>query len=71
MTQIIRAPSSEIRAALEQWLATENRAGTRLVVLEGHMQSGKTTLTREMFALEAGQSANIELDVLRKFPIPE
>jgi hypothetical protein len=71
VTQIIRRPSSEIRGAFEQWLATENRAGTRLVVLEGHMQSGKTILTRDAFALEAGPSANIELDDLRKRPVPD
>jgi len=71
VTETIRSPLSEIRAAFEQWLASEYRAGTRLVVLEGHMQSGKTTLTKEPFVLDAGPSLNLELDDFRKQPIPE
>src|SRR5262249_47940814 len=51
--------------------AVESRAGTQLVVLEGHMQSGKTTLTKKPFSVGAGQSVNIELDDFRNRPVPE
>jgi hypothetical protein len=59
---VIRKPTSEIRAVFEKWLATESRTGARLVVLEGLMGSGKTTLTNRPFRFGTRRSLNIEID---------
>jgi hypothetical protein len=54
--------SSEIRAGFERWLALQLQAGTRLVVLEGLSNSGKSYLTAEPFILGECRSINIEMD---------
>jgi chloramphenicol 3-O-phosphotransferase len=66
----IQAPSSEIRAAFEHWLATACRFGARAVVLEGLTNSGKSFLTERPFRVGAGQSANIEVDQFLRKPVP-
>lgn len=62
MKEIIRADSSDIRAAFEQWVQREWANGARLVVLEGLMQSGKSFLTDKPVMLDGRPSENIELD---------
>jgi hypothetical protein len=60
--KIIRASSSEVRAAFALWLGVEFRAGIKLVILEGMTSSGKTRLTNQPFILDGGPSTNIEMD---------
>jgi hypothetical protein len=70
VTQIIQASSNEVRAAFEQWLASQIENGVRVVVLEGITGAGKTTLTEQPFALGASrQSINIELDDFLRRPV--
>ena len=64
----IRTSSAEIRTAFEQWLGLHR--GLRLVILEGLTSSGKTTLTRQPFAIEADVSVNIEVDEFLDRPVP-
>jgi hypothetical protein len=71
VTKTVRSLSAELRPVFEQWLAPECRAGARLVVLEGLTKSGKTTLTKQPFAVGARLSANVELDDFLKRPVPE
>src|SRR5579871_4832168 len=60
--RVISAQSSEVRAAFEQWLASERRIGAKLVVLEGLTLSGKTTLTKQPFLLGGEHSTNVGMD---------
>jgi hypothetical protein len=60
--KIIRAASSEVGNAFARWLGVEFRAGIKLVILEGLTSSGKTTLTKQPFALNGRLSTNIEMD---------
>ena len=64
--ETINTRSSKIRAAFEGWLQSEWRSGARLIVLEGLPKSGKTTLTKRPFRIDARRSVNIEID--RFFP---
>jgi hypothetical protein len=68
--ETIQAPSSELRAAFEGWLASADRSGVRLVVLEGLTNSGKSFLTQRPFLVDSGQSANIEVDQFLRKPVP-
>jgi chloramphenicol 3-O-phosphotransferase len=65
-----QSASSELRAVFEDWLATENRSGARLVVLEGLTNSGKSFLTERPFLVDSGRSANIEIDQFLRTPVP-
>jgi chloramphenicol 3-O-phosphotransferase len=58
----IRASSSDVRTAFAQWLVVECRTGIELVILEGLISSGKTTLTNRPFTLDGRPSTNIEMD---------
>jgi hypothetical protein len=62
--------SSDIRAVFENWLASECRAGARLIVLEGLTGSGKSHLTEQPFAIGTTQSTNIEIDKFLRAPVP-
>jgi hypothetical protein len=62
--------SSDIRAVFENWLASECRAGARLIVLEGLTGSGKSHLTEPPFAIGTTQSTNIEIDKFLRAPVP-
>jgi hypothetical protein len=68
--ETIQAPSSELRAAFEGWLASADRSGARLVVLEGLTNSGKSFLTQRPFLVDSGQSAIIEVDQFLRKPVP-
>lgn len=46
--QIIRSASANVRDVFEQWLDAE-AAAVRLVILEGAMLAGKSTLTKQPF----------------------
>jgi hypothetical protein len=67
--QVIRADSSDIRNEFEQWLAREWEAGARLVIVEGLMKSGKSTLTKEPIVLLDKRSRTIELDQFLRRPV--
>jgi len=67
--QVIRADSSDIRRKFEQWLAQEWGAGARLVIVEGLMKSGKSTLTKEPIILFDKRSRTIELDHFLRRPV--
>jgi hypothetical protein len=67
--QVIRADSSEIRHKFEQWLAQEWGSGARLVIVEGLMKSGKSTLTKEPIVLFDKRSRIIELDYFLRRPV--
>jgi hypothetical protein len=67
--ELIQAPSSTIRAAFKNWLATAWRAGARLVVLEGLMAAGKTTLTKPL-RVGAGRSVSISIDQFWRHDTP-
>jgi hypothetical protein len=60
--RVIRSASSTVRRAFANWLATEWRAGARLIVLEGLSDSGKTTLTKSPFLVDGKRSLNIAID---------
>jgi hypothetical protein len=67
--QVIRADSSDIRHKFEQWLAQEWKSGARLVIVEGLMKSGKSTLTKEPMVLFDKRSRSIELDQFLRRPV--
>jgi hypothetical protein len=67
--QVIRADSSEIRHKFEQWLAQAWGSGARLVIVEGLMKSGKSTLTKEPIVLFDKRSRTIELDRFLRRPV--
>jgi hypothetical protein len=67
----IQAPSFEVRAAFENWLAAEFQAGTKLVILEGLTASGKTTLTKLPFTLENRPSKSIAVDDFLPTSVPD
>jgi hypothetical protein len=60
----LRRTSAEIRHAFADWLVGQRMFGVRLVVLEGLMLSGKSTLTE-------GLPGVIDLDHFLKRPVPE
>jgi hypothetical protein len=60
---VIRCQSADVLAAFERWLEVESAAGVRLVILEGAMLSGKSSLTSAPFTSGNGlRAANIEVD---------
>jgi hypothetical protein len=59
---VIRSSAADIHSIFEDWVASENTAGARLVVLEGAMGSGKSELTKGPIVVGDRQSANIEVD---------
>jgi hypothetical protein len=60
---IIRCQSADVPAAFARWLETESAAGVRLVILEGAMSSGKSSLTGPSFALLKGlRATNVGVD---------
>jgi hypothetical protein len=67
--QIIRARSSDIRDVFTRWVTREWSTGTRFVILEGLMGSGKSMLTKQPFALDTQQSTNIEVDEFLRAPV--
>jgi hypothetical protein len=69
--KIIRAQSSEVRAAFAQWLVLEHRIGTKLIILEGLTLSGKTTLTQRPFLLGGERSMNIGMDCFLPQEVPD
>jgi hypothetical protein len=71
VAQKIRSFSPEIRNVFAHWLASERRAGVRLIVLEGLTLSGKSTVTKEPFAVGTGLSGNVHLDDFLRRPVPE
>ncbi len=68
---VIRCQSADVRAAFERWLTAESAGDIRLVILEGAMRSGKSSLTKEPISLEERQTTSIEVDHLRSGPRDE
>jgi hypothetical protein len=58
MAATIRVLSNEIRPTFEHWLETERGTGARVIILEGLMESGKSSLLERPF----GSSTNVDLD---------
>jgi hypothetical protein len=62
MSRVIRCSSADARATFERWVASESEAGARLIIIEGAMMSGKSSLTKEPISLDERQTPNIEVD---------
>lgn len=61
--KVIRCAAADVRGEFERWLDAEGAAGVRLVVLEGSMCSGKSSLANRPFTLSDGRRAtNVEVD---------
>jgi predicted nucleotidyltransferase len=56
---VIRCAAADVRDMFERWLDAEAAAGVRLVILEGAMRSGKSSLTKQPFTLSDGRGATI------------
>jgi predicted nucleotidyltransferase len=64
---VIRCRAADVCDVFGRWLAAESAAGVRLVILEGAMLSGKSTLTKQPFVLgDDRRSTSIEIDKLTR-----
>jgi hypothetical protein len=59
---VIRCQSADVLTAFERWLTAESAGDIWLVILEGAMLSGKSSLTKEPISLDERQTTCIGVD---------